>query len=468
MATLFKPKIINYHLPDGSYRTPDGQRVTRSTPGVVREETKSKKWYGRYTDGAGRPSRVPLSESKETARRMLAKISGDSQLAGVGIADPFAESRARPLLKHLEDFRRFLAAKGNCREHVEKTVAQIAAVVKGCHFESVDDLQPSAVVEFLGDLRGADRRPILPPGKETFSTSELAAILDVRKDSVRRLTRRGRLVATTKNRGRKSHAFAREHVEAYLVEKRGLGIETSNHYLASIKQFSKWLVKDRRAPFDPLSHLARQNADTDVRHERRALREEAFARFVEATAGGKLFRGLTGADRFVLYILADNTGFRAGELASLTPASFDFNAGRVTVAAAYSKRRRKDVQPIRPDVAQMMAQYVAGKPRNKVLWPGSWADVAAEMLRVDLTAAGIPYRDEDGRVFDFHAIRGQFISSLAASGAHPKVAQTLARHSTINLTMDHYTRLDVFDVAGALDKLPDLPIANGTPRRKAE
>jgi hypothetical protein len=29
-------------------------------------------------------------------------------------------------------------------------------------------------------------------------------------------------------------------------------------------------------------------------------------------------------------------------------------------------------------------------------------------------------------VFDFHAIRHQFISSLAAAGVHPKTAQTLA------------------------------------------
>jgi integrase len=78
------------------------------------------------------------------------------------------------------------------------------------------------------------------------------------------------------------------------------------------------------------------------------------------------------------------------------------------------------------------------------------------MVRLDLAAADIPYQDDDGRFFDFHALRGQFISLLAASGVHPKVAQVLARHSTINLTMEYYTHLDVFDVAGALDKLPRI------------
>jgi hypothetical protein len=41
----------------------------------------------------------------------------------------------------------------------------------------------------------------------------------------------------------------------------------------------------------------------------------------------------------------------------------------------------------------------------------------------------LAYRDEAGRVFDFHSLRHQYISNLAAAGVHPKIAQTLARHS---------------------------------------
>ena len=83
------------------------------------------------------------------------------------------------------------------------------------------------------------------------------------------------------------------------------------------------------------------------------------------------------------------------------------------------------------------------------------------MLRTDLAAAGIPYRDEAGRVFDFHALRHQFISNLARAGAHPKQAQTLARHSTITLTMDRYTHLGMYDMVAALGKLPAIPPAGG-------
>jgi integrase len=240
-------------------------------------------------------------------------------------------------------------------------------------------------------------------------------------------------------------------------------VATCNHYLTAAKGFARWLARGRRIPADPLSHLERLNPDVDVRRQRRALREETFARFIEATAAGRPFRGLTGPDRLVIYTLAANTGFRASELASLTPASFAFDASppTVTVGAAYSKRKRKDVQPLRPDVAELIRQYVAGRPARSPIWPGAWSADGAELLQVDLAAAGIPFEDEDGRVFDFHALRGQFISQLAAKGVHPKVAQVLARHSTITLTMDYYTHLDVLDVGGALDKLPELPKVQG-------
>jgi hypothetical protein len=61
---------------------------------------------------------------------MLAKIAGDAQLAGVGIVDPFAEHRSRPLLEHLEDFRRYLAAKGNTGEYCQKIASRARVVLE--------------------------------------------------------------------------------------------------------------------------------------------------------------------------------------------------------------------------------------------------------------------------------------------------------------------------------------------------
>ena len=457
MASLYRPVIITYRLADGSYRTPDGKRVTKNTPGAVRAKTRSKKWYGRFTDGAGKPQRPPLSESKETARRMLAKLAGDAQLTGVGIIDKYAKHFARPLTTHVEDYRRFLEGKGDTAQHIAKTSARLRAILDACDFKTLDDLQTSPVVDFLAQLRASGSQQLeLPAGKEEYRRTELAAILGINRASVARALRR--LGLTGKGQGR-ARRYDRQTVATLQEELRqGLGIATCNHYLAAVKGFTRWLARDRRMPADPLSHLARQNPDVDVRRQRRALNEDLFTKFVESTATGKPYRGISGPERLVLYTLAAHTGFRANELATLTPESFDLasDAPTVTVKAAYSKRRRKDVQPIREDVRDLLRSFLAGRAPRSPVWPGTWKDTAAEMLRGDLEPAGIPYRDEDGRYFDFHAMRGQFISLLAAKGVHPKVAQALARHSTITLTMDYYTHLDVLDVSGALDKLPKI------------
>ncbi|MFA5239685.1 MAG: tyrosine-type recombinase/integrase [Phycisphaerae bacterium] len=82
---------------------------------------------------------------------------------------------------------------------------------------------------------------------------------------------------------------------------------------------------------------------------------------------------------------------------------------------------------------------------------------AAKMMRKDLEAAGIVYKDDADRFVDFHSLRHTFISNLTQSGASPKIAQSLARHSTIGLTMDTYTHVGLYDERAALDSLPVLP-----------
>ncbi len=300
-------------------------------------------------------------------------------------------------------------------------------------------------------------------------------------------------------------------------KRRKIGVATSNHHLAAMRGFTRWLVRDRRLSSDPLSHLSRLNPKADVRRERRPLEAEEFAALVEAARAGEPFRGLSGESRALLYIVAANTGLRAAELASLTAASFDLEAEppTVTVEAAYSKHRRRDVLPLRADLAVLICPYLAtldseaagvaqnersaqGDPeaessdeRNATgrLWPGTWIERSARMLRQDLEAARakwlqdapsdgerkrrqrsawLCYVDEAGRIFDFHSLRHQFISNLARGRVHVKEAQQLVRHSTITLTMDCYTHLGIVDLTSALDALPALPTMSGPATEAAE
>jgi hypothetical protein len=70
----------------------------------------------------------------------------------------------------------------------------------------------------------------------------------------------------------------------------------------------------------------------------------------------------------------------------------------------------------------------------------------AAMLRADLKAANV--KEEANGFVDFHALRHTFITHLAQSGVHPKVAQDLARRSDINLTMSRYSHTVLEQRAG--------------------
>ena len=79
---------------------------------------------------------------------------------------------------------------------------------------------------------------------------------------------------------------------------------------------------------------------------------------------------------------------------------------------------------------------------------------AGKMMQVDLKAAGVEYIDAHGLYADFHALRHTFITNMMKSGVSAKTAQALARHSTIDLTMNMYTSLTVTDQAATLNQYP--------------
>jgi hypothetical protein len=116
----------------------------------------------------------------------------------------------------------------------------------------------------------------------------------------------------------------------------------------------------------------------------------------------------------------------------------------------------------------VLKAHLAGKAHDApaFVMPERW--YAAEMLRHDLTKAGIAPEDHDGCIVDFHSLRHTFISSLARSGIHPKTAQALARHSDINLTLSRYTHSVLTEQADAVEALPSLLAGRDRePMRKA-
>ena len=422
----------------------------------------SRKWYGEYLDSDGKPRSVPLSTNKTAAQTMLGKLVEKAEAGRCGLTDPFEEHRQRPLQEHLEDYRRELEARDNAPRYVALVISRLRALFDGCGFRFTTDLSASRAMDWLADLRRrGEARAALPEGQDLFAAREVAALLGITLQSLGEAARRLNLELVEQGRRR---LYPRAAVEA-LQDKRaqGVSVQTTNYYRSHLKSFCHWLVQDRRMGENPVAHLEAGNVGVDRRHDRRELEAEDLRGLLAATRGSRrVFRGLTGEDRFALYATACGTGFRAGALASLTPESFDLagDPATVTLAARRNKSRKLKVQPLPADVAELLRDYLKGRPPGQPVWGGTWgkAGKAAQMLRLDLEAAGIPYAVEgpDGPLYvDFHALRHTYLTMGGRAGIDLRTLQELAGHSSPALTA-RYSHRRLYDLAGAVEKLPSL------------
>lgn len=156
------------------------------------------------------------------------------------------------------------------------------------------------------------------------------------------------------------------------------------------------------------------------------MEPEDAARLITTTRTGPGRWRVMNEDWAMFYSTVLGTGFRAGELQSLTPEDFDLDADQPTITcrAAYTKNHEEAVQPIRPDLADFLRSWVRVKAAGKPVF-GFRVDNLARMIRVDLGAAGVE-RPGD---YDFHCLRHTFVSMLVWSGASIKTVQTIARHA---------------------------------------
>jgi integrase len=247
------------------------------------------------------------------------------------------------------------------------------------------------------------------------------------------------------------------------IHKTGVGLRTLHHYTRNARAFSRWLRSDGRARDHALEELQAKDPKSDKRHERRALEPDELTKLIAAAESGPRVCFLSGPDRAMLYRLAIATGFRAKELRPLTPERFNLDSDppTVTCRADYAKNGEEAVQPIPRSLARRLKPWLATKPAGEPVF--RLTRNTAELLKSDLTAAGLPYRDRNGRVADFHSLRNAYISQVVASGASVKTAQTLARHSTPSLTIGIYAKASLHDINGAVESLPDLDTEGSSP-----
>jgi integrase len=234
----------------------------------------------------------------------------------------------------------------------------------------------------------------------------------------------------------------------------GRSFQTANHHRNAIKSFAIWLFDTGRTRENQLRRVAGFNVKEDPRHERRTISLTELRRLIDTAENGPAFKSMTGHERALCYRLAVASGLRYSELASITPESFDWHAGTVTIKAAYSKNGQTATLPLATELVNDLASHVAGLPARKPIFALPHNKGAA-MVRTDLKAAGIPYRDDAGRVFDFHSLRCQMATLADAAGVSPRVVQRMMRHSKLEMT-GRYTRPRAVDLENAAQSLPSL------------
>jgi len=375
-----------------------------------------------YQVRPGKRKTVRGCKDRAATEALARKLEADAMLRREGIIDARAEKLAQwesaPIEQHLDAFEQAMRGKGSTVKHIRTTLAYIRRLSEACGFERPADIDAARVAE---------------------------------------------------------------------LKREGAGARAINARLTAFKSFTRWMFRNERLRTDPMMQVPKLNAKADRRRCRRALSDEELAWLIAAARKAPTFQSMTGPERAMLYRLAVETGLRASELRSLTPESFglaDLDQATVTVAAAYSKHRRDDVVPLRRDLADALAAFLTGRQARTAVF--AMPTRTAEMLKADLETARkkwieaaptgkerkarersgfLTYKDPSDRIADFHALRHTFITRLARSGVAPAVAKSLARHSTITLTMDHYTHTLIEDERAAIERLPGIEAVK--PEREA-
>jgi hypothetical protein len=111
MAEIFRPA---YHVDPGT-----GKRVNVGTAGAVRK--KSPTWWIRYYTPDGKRHKVKGYADKKATENKAAELERRGIRIDAGLVDPADIYAKKPLVEHLADFVRYLAAKGNTGKHVGLT-----------------------------------------------------------------------------------------------------------------------------------------------------------------------------------------------------------------------------------------------------------------------------------------------------------------------------------------------------------
>jgi len=230
------------------------------------------------------------------------------------------------------------------------------------------------------------------------------------------------------------------------LQRRGRAGKTIMNYQEALAALCDWCKQRGYLDADPLEGLA--PFDTTPKTIRRAMTPDEIAKLLKACA----------PHRRLLYQTALLSGLRRNELRNLSIEHLDQQDRGLHLDPAWTKNRKPGFQSLPGWLVEELDAFAqsdgpnplyarffnrAGTdrgdiPKHPLLYVPSHT---ARALDADLKAAGIPKHGPGGKI-DFHASRTAYINLvLESQGITPKEAQELARHGTLELTMNVYGRV---------------------------
>jgi len=223
--------------------------------------------------------------------------------------------------------------------------------------------------------------------------------------------------------------------------------KTLNDYLFAGSAFFTWLEFNGRVTCNPFKSVRKVEARGKERRVRRAFTFEEVNRLL-----------CVSGPRQVGYLAAFFTGLRRGELGKLQwgDVHLDDETPFLSVRASTTKNhKRADIVLHKQLEAKFRELRPADCKTNDLVFSATSLPTM-KVMQKDLAAAGIPYKDEQGRQADFHALRGSLCTHLAVHGIDPHTRKEIMRHSELSLTLKNYTDVRQLKTSEAIRVLPSF------------
>jgi integrase len=200
----------------------------------------------------------------------------------------------------------------------------------------------------------------------------------------------------------------------------------SAHVAAAVSMV-RWLAETCRC--DPRLVRPIRKPKPDAVRPRRSFTPEEVERIIQTAPPA----------RRLIYRSLQMTGLRVNELRSLQVTDFDPKRSRILLPGNKSKNRRSAIIPIPNQLCFELQACIKGRSTGPLL------NVPKGLIKRfdgDLKRAGVAKRDTNGKTVDLHSFRKTYITAVVRSGADPRTAMELARHSDSRMTLGVYAEPD--------------------------